>query len=102
MGDGFCEWFLLRLRGHSKEQRDNVVWKGDGKDSFSVRALYALMQLDCATLFPVEIIWNSWVSSRVRFLCLGSFLAKGVGFLDRLQRRGWSLVSMFTLCKEEV
>ncbi|RVX05413.1 hypothetical protein CK203_013534 [Vitis vinifera] len=50
--------------------------------------------------FPVKIIWNPWVPSKVRFFaweaCWGKVLT-----LDQLQRRGWSLVNRRALCKEE-
>ena len=63
------ECFLSKLQGHSvkREQEDRVVWKGDNKGVFFVRGLYSLLVIDETIPFPLKIVWNPWIPSRVSF-----------------------------------
>ena len=47
-----------------REEEDRVVCKGDSKGVFSIRGLYSLLQIGCATPFPLKIIWNLWMLQR--------------------------------------
>ena len=66
---GVMECFLSKLQGHSvkRGQEDRVVWKGDNKGVFFVRGLYSLLVIDETIPFPLKIVWNSWIPSRVSF-----------------------------------
>ena len=63
------ERFLSLLQGHSmkREQEDTVVWKGGNKGVFSVKGLYSVLENGCTTLFPLKIVWNPWIPSKVSF-----------------------------------
>lgn len=52
------EHLPLKLQGQlvNREEENRVVWKGDSKGRFSVRALYSLLEPDCVILFPLVII----------------------------------------------
>ena len=66
---GAMECFLSLLQGHSvnKEQEDRVVWKGENKGAFSVKGLYSVLETDCTIPFPLKIVWNPWIPSKVSF-----------------------------------
>ena len=51
--------------------------------------------------FPLGIIWNSQVPSKVSFFAWEACWVK-VLTLDQLQRRGWLLVNTCALCKEKL
>ena len=65
---GAMEHFLSLLQGSVKrEQEDRVVWKGGNKGVFSVKGLYSVLENGCTTLFPLKIVWNPWIPSKVSF-----------------------------------
>ena len=50
------------------------------------------------SLFPLKIVWNSWIPTKVSFFTWdwGKVLT-----LDQLQRKGWTLVNRCVLCKKK-
>ena len=66
---GAMEYFLSLLHGHllKREQEDKVVWKGENKGAFSAKGLYSVLESDCTILFPLKIVWNPWIPSKVSF-----------------------------------
>ena len=95
------ERFLSLLQGHSvkREQEDRMVWKGESKGVFFVKVFYSLLETGGSIIFPLKIVWNPWIPSKVSFftqeVCWGKVLT-----LDELQRRGCILAC--ALCKEEL
>ncbi|RVW13119.1 hypothetical protein CK203_108691 [Vitis vinifera] len=51
-----------------KEQEDKVVWKVGAKGVFSVKGLYFVLETGGTTPFPLKIVWNPWIPSKVSFL----------------------------------
>ena len=78
-----------------------MVWKSGNKGVFSVKGLYSVLENGCTTLFPLKIVWNPWIPSKVSFftweVCWGKSLT-----LDQLQKRGWTLANRCALCKAEL
>lgn len=50
-----------------REQEDRIVWRGDSKGRFSVRTPYSLLEPDFVISFPLGVIWNARVLSKVSF-----------------------------------
>lgn len=69
-------WKLLRLffstwgKTVRREDNDKVIWKQAQKGLFSVKSIYAALEEERAVSFPMTIIWNPWVPSKVSFLCM--------------------------------
>ena len=61
------ERFLSLLQGHSvkREQEDRMVWKGESKGVFFVKVFYSLLETGGSIIFPLKIVWNPWIPSKV-------------------------------------
>lgn len=81
----------------SREVEDKAMWMVRKEGKFSVKSFYGGMAQRGSNLFPTRFIWNSWVSTRVRFFVWEASW-RGILTLDKLKRRGWMLVS---LCRGE-
>ena len=44
-----------------------MVWKGDSIKVFTIRKFYSLLEISCVTPFPLMIIWNSWIPTKMSF-----------------------------------
>ena len=66
---GAMDRFLSLLQGHlvKREQNDRVVWKGENKGAFSIKGLYSVLETDYTIPFPLKIVWNPWIPSKVSF-----------------------------------
>ena len=50
-----------------KKEEDRVLWKEDSIGVFFIRGLYSLLETNYTSPFPLKIIWNSWILSKVGF-----------------------------------
>ena len=93
------ERFLLRLqeRGVYSDVEDQVVWTKAKNKRFSVKSLYKALEPERLGDFLAKFIWNSLVPSRVSFFAWEA-TCKKVLTLDRIRRRGFSLVNRCYLC----
>ena len=78
-----------------------MVWKSGNKGVFSVKGLYSVLETGGTTPFPLKIVWNPWIPSKVSFFTWEACWEK-VLTLDQLQRKGWILVNRCALCKVEL
>lgn len=49
----------------NREGEDKVVWMDSSNRVYSINALYFVLKSSYAIPFPLGIIWNQWVSSKV-------------------------------------
>ena len=96
------ERFFLGLQtwrvGSNKE--DRLVWAREKSGTFSVKALYKVLEPGGPSNFYVAIIWNSWVPPKVSLFAWEATWGK-VLTLDLLKRRGWLVATKCFLCHEE-
>ena len=57
----------MRRKLVRRDDNDKVVCKDVEKGSFSVKSFYAALKVGREVLFPMNIIQNLWVSSKVSF-----------------------------------
>ena len=95
------ECFLSKLQRQSikRKQEDRIVWKRGNKGVFFLQ-LYSLLETDGTIPFPLKIVQNPWIPSKVNFFsweaCWGKVLT-----LDQLKKKSWILANKYALCKEE-
>ena len=84
---------LLRLQGRRvySDAKDQVIWTKAKDERFSVKSLYKALEPERLGDFPVRVIWNPLVPSRVSFFAWEATWKK-VLTLDSFQRRGFSLL----------
>ena len=92
------ECFLLRLQGRRvcSDVEDQVVWTKAKDRRFSVKSLYKALEPKRLGDFPSRVIWNSLVPPRVSFFAWEAMWKKALT-LDRIQRRGFSLASLWLI-----
>lgn len=90
------------------DMNDKSIWKIDRKGLFSISSCYSSLVSKKPLFFPVKLIGNLRVSSKVWvFFLLFVFFSweatwEKVLTLDKLMMRGWSLVSRCCLCKDDI
>ena len=98
------KWLKLRIYFQGCKERcaeeDRMVWMNLSNNKFSVKHLYATLELGVLISFSKSVVWNLWVPSKVNFFAWEATMGK-VLTIDQLQKRGWSLVNRCFLCKEE-
>lgn len=87
------DWFLHKLQGQTmkREEEDRVVWKGDNKGVFCIRGLYSLLEIGCVTPFPLKIILNSWVPTKVSLFTWEACCAKVLTWINFKEEGGTSV-----------
>ena len=72
------ETFFSMLRGNLVRRDDNnkVVWKDDKKGLLSVKSFYEVLDVGRLVIFPKNIIWNSWIPSKVNFFFHGKLVGE--------------------------
>ena len=83
------KWFLSRLQEKvvNGEGKVKVIWLKTKSGSFSVKSLYAFLELGSSAPFLVDVVWNSWVPPKVSFFVWEVLWGKTLT-LDQLQRGG--------------
>ncbi|RVX00794.1 hypothetical protein CK203_026384 [Vitis vinifera] len=91
--------FLARLQDKVVEEgkEDKVCWVDTKSGTFSIKSLYASLEIRRKVQFPSSVVWNVWVPCKVCFFALEATWGKTLT-LDQLQRRGWSLANCCFLC----
>ena len=64
---------------------------------FSVKSLYASLEIGRVVQFPSSVVWNAWVPPKVSFFAWEVTWEKALT-LNQVQRRGWSLANRCFLC----
>ncbi|RVW67650.1 hypothetical protein CK203_063072 [Vitis vinifera] len=61
------EQFLLKLQGWRvcRDVEAKSVWIGVKNKKFSVKELYQELELGRQLIFPLNVIWKSWVPPKV-------------------------------------
>ena len=65
---------------------------------FSIKAFYSCLELEREGTFSINLVWNSWVLTKVGFFIWEVVWGK-ILTLDLLKRRGWILADQCNLCK---
>ena len=68
--------FPYQKKVHEEEENDRMVWMDSKKGFFSVKYLYSILELVCIILFPLGIIWNSWVPPKMSIFWLSKVTSK--------------------------
>ena len=68
------EDLFLRLQGKTVDSvgEDTIVWMNLYNNKFFVKYLYVALEPRDLVSFPKQIVWNSWVSSKVNFFVWGA------------------------------
>ncbi|KAJ9701144.1 hypothetical protein PVL29_006475 [Vitis rotundifolia] len=82
-----------------QEGEDSLVWKIERRGKFSVKSYYRSLKDENNIFFPAKEVWGSHAPSRTRFFAWEAVWGK-ISIVDRLMRRGWSMVNRCILCKE--
>ncbi|RVW51874.1 hypothetical protein CK203_067969 [Vitis vinifera] len=96
------ERLLLTIQGRRLNPllEDRLLWKETKDEIFSVKSLYSILVSRRGVQFPINIIWNPCVPTKVCFFAWEAFWGK-VLTLDQLKKRGWCLANRCFLCCEE-
>ena len=97
------ERFMLKIQAFrvQREEEDRVFWTTSKCGAFSVKSLYAMLELGDFPLFPSGSIWRASVPPKLSFFAWEASWGK-VLTLEQLQRRGYSLANKCFLCLSEV
>ena len=97
------ERFMLKIQAFrvQREEEDRVFWTTSKCGAFSVKSLYAMLELGDFPLFPSGSIWRASVPPKLTFFAWEASWGK-VLTLEQLQRRGYSLANKCFLCLSEV
>ncbi|RVX11584.1 LINE-1 retrotransposable element ORF2 protein [Vitis vinifera] len=100
--DWEVERLLLIIRGRRLNPllEDCLLWKETKDGIFSVKSLYGILDSRRGVQFPINIIWNPCVPTKVCFFAWEAFWGK-VLTLDQLKKRGRCLANRCFLCCEE-
>lgn len=90
--------FPYKKKDHEEEENDRVVWMDSKKGFFSVKYLYSILELVCIILFPLGIIWNSWVPPKMSIFWLSKVTSKRC-WPWILFKREWLFANMSSLQK---
>ena len=60
-----------------------MVWMNLDINKFSIKQLYAVLELGVVVSFSTRVVWNSWVPSKVNFFAWEASWGKGFT-LDQL------------------
>ena len=66
--------FSLQRKRVVTNLEDRIRWKEAKDGNFSVKSFYSAMKGSNIVLFLKNIIWSSFVSTKIGFFCLGSLL----------------------------
>ena len=77
-----------------------MLWKETKDGIFSVKSLYSILDSRRGVQFPINIIWNPCVPTKVGFFAWEAFWGK-VLTLDQLKKRGRCLANRCFLCYKE-
>ncbi|RVW35452.1 putative ribonuclease H protein [Vitis vinifera] len=79
---------------------DSLLWKETKDGIFSVKSIYSILDSRRGVQFPINIIWNPCVPTKVCFFAWEAFWGK-VLTLDQLKKRGRCLANRCFFCCEE-
>ncbi|RVX09545.1 hypothetical protein CK203_012354 [Vitis vinifera] len=79
---------------------DRMLWKETKDEIFLVKSLYSTLVSSRVVQFPINIIWNPCVPTKVCFFAWEAYWGK-VLTLDQLKKRGRFLANRCFLCCEE-
>ncbi|RVW23454.1 putative ribonuclease H protein [Vitis vinifera] len=91
---------IIRGRRLNPLAEDCLLWKETKDGIFSVKSLYSILDSRRGVQFPINIIWNPCVPTKVDFFAWEAFWGKVLS-LDQLKKRGWCLANRCFLCCEE-
>ena len=91
---------IIRGRRLNPLAEDCWLWKETKDGIFSVKSLYSILDSRRGVQFPINIIWNPCVPTKVGFFAWEAFWGK-VLTLDQLKKRGRCLANRCFLCGEE-
>ena len=91
---------IIRGRRLNPLAEDCWLWKETKDGIFSVKSLYSILDSRRGVQFPINIIWNPCVPTKVGFFAWEAFWGK-VLTLDQLKKRGQCLANRCFLCCEE-
>ena len=80
-----------------EEREDKVFWAETKSGSFSIKSLYSTLKEGRVDPFPLSVVWNAWVPTKVSFVAWEATWER-VLTLDQLQRRGCFLANRCSLC----
>ena len=55
-----------------------MVWMNLDINKFSIKQLYAVLELGVVVSFSTRVVWNSWVPSKVNFFAWEASWGKGL------------------------
>lgn len=73
-----CFFSILQRREVSRDGENRMVWMESKNETFSVKSLYSALELGRSIPFPMAVIWNSLVLSKVSFFFLRRLAGKGI------------------------
>ena len=79
---------------------DSLLWKETKDGIFSVKSLYSILDSRRGVQFPINIIWNPCVPTKVCLFAWEAYWGKMLT-LDQLKKRGRFLANRCFLCCEE-
>ncbi|RVW70775.1 Elongation factor 1-gamma [Vitis vinifera] len=91
---------IIRGRRLNPLAEDCWLWKETKDGIFSVKSLYSILDSRRGVQFPINIIWNPCVPTKVGFFAWEAFWGK-VLTLDQFKKRGRCLANRCFLCCEE-
>ena len=86
-------------RSYSPQFKDKLWWKETKSGCYSIKSCFDLLEGGRQHQLPIKMLWNPIVPTKVGFCAWEVWWGK-ILTLNQLQKRGFSLGSRCSLCKE--